>query len=159
MVSYEELLQLAYDQGVQVVDFDFEGDMTGYYCNNVAFIDKNTDENREKKCILAEELGHHFTTVGDITGEDTIDKRKQEQLGRRWGFEAIIPIEDIIDVIIDGSDCIYLAAEQLDVTPEYLQEALIYYSQKYGPEMEYGDYIIMFSDSSLIVHPILDDII
>lgn len=159
MVDYEELLQIAYDQGVQVVDFDFEGDMTGYYCNNVAFIDKNTTENKEKKCILAEELGHHFTAVGDITGEDTIEKCKQEQLGRRWGFEALLPINDILDVIIDGYDCLYLAAEQLDVTPEYLQEALVYYSQKYGPQMEYGDYIIMFSDSSLIVHPILDDII
>lgn len=159
MVSYEELLQLAYEQGVQVVDFDFEGDMTGYYCNNVAFISKDMDEDKEKKCILAEELGHHFTTVGDITGEDTIDKCKQEQLGRRWGFETIVPIEDIIDAIIDGYDRIYLAAEQLDVTPEYLQEALIYYSQKYGPEMEYGDYIVIFSNESLIVHPILDDII
>lgn len=159
MVDYEELLQIAYDQGVQVVDFDFEGDMTGYYCNNVAFIDKNTTENKEKKCILAEELGHHFTAVGDITGEDTIEKCKQEQLGRRWGFEALLPINDILDVIIDGYDCLYLAAEQLDVTPEYLQEALVYYSQKYGPQMEYGDYIAIFPNESLIVHPILDDVI
>lgn len=160
MTSYEELLQQAYDQGIQVIDYEFEGNMTGYYCNNVAFINKNAANDQERKCILAEELGHHYTAVGDLTGEDTLSKRKMELLGRKWGYNALIPFEDIISILV-SSKCENLVslAEQLEVTPEYLQEALKYYSQKYGPEINYGDYVVVFSNESLIIHPILDDII
>lgn len=159
MTSYEELLQTAYNQGIQVIDYEFEGNMSGYYCNNVIFIDKNAQDDQERKCILVEELGHHFTAVGDLTGEDTIEKCKQEQLGRRWGFDTILPIDEIVDAVIDGCDNFYSIAEYLDITTEYLHEALRYYSQKYGPEAEYGDYLVIFSEESLIVHPMLVDII
>ena len=104
-------------------------------------------------------MGHHFTASADIYNLDTAEQRKQEQRGRRWGYEKILPLETIIDAVIDGYDNIALLTEELDVTPEYLQDALIYYNQKHGPKLEYHDHIVIFSDGSLIVHPILDDII
>lgn len=36
----------------------------------------------EKKCVLAEELGHHYTTSGNILKESTVSDRKQEQQAR-----------------------------------------------------------------------------
>ena len=158
MTPYEELLEIAKNEGITVVDYELDDETIGLYCDGYVLINKNADA-VERYCTLAEELGHHYTATDNIVETDTIEKCKQEHLGRRWGFEALLPINDILDVIIDGYDCIYLAAEQLDVTPEYLQEALVYYSQKYGPQMEYGDYIAIFSNESLIVHPILDDVI
>ena len=32
----------------------------------------------EKACVLAEELGHHYTTVGDIIDQKESENRKQE---------------------------------------------------------------------------------
>ena len=50
-------------------------------------------------------------------------------------------------------------AEQLSVTPEYLQEALVYYGQKHGSSLDYHDHRVIFSDASVIVHPLVDDAI
>ena len=158
MTPYEELLEIAKNEGVTVVDYDLGERLSGLYCDGCVLINKNSDT-AEKYCTLAEELVHHYTATGNIVETDTIDKCRQEQQGRRLGYEMILPIQDILNVIIDGYDTLPLVAEQLDVTPEYLQEALIYYGKKYGPEAEYGDYIVTFSNESLIVHPILDDII
>ena len=157
-MTYDELLIVAENEGVTVVEYEFDGKYSGLYCDGYAFIDK-TASNIQKCCTLAEELGHHFTAASNIVETDSIDKCKQEQLGRRWGFENILPVQKIIDAIINGCDTLYAIAEQLEVTPEYLQDALKYYSQKYGPDISYGDYVVVFSSESLIVHPILDDII
>lgn len=157
-MTYEELLVIAENEGVTVIEYDFKSSTRGMYCDGFAFVDKSASDT-EKCCTLAEELGHHFTASADIFNLDTLDQRKQEQLGRRWGYEKILPLETIIDAIIDGYDNLSLLADQLNVTPEYLQEALIYYGQKHGPELEYHDHIVVFSDGSVIVHPILDDII
>ena len=157
-MTYEELLVIAENEGVTVIEYDFESNTQGMYCDGFAFIDKSASST-EKCCTLAEELGHHFTASADIYNLDTAEQRKQEQRGRRWGYEKILPLETIIDAVIDGYDNIALLTEELDVTPEYLQDALIYYNQKHGPKLEYHDHIVIFSDGSLIVQPILDDII
>ncbi len=158
MTPYEELLEIAKNEGVTVVDYDLGEKLSGLYCDGYVLINKNSDA-AEKYCTLAEELGHYYTATENIVEADTIDKCRQEQQGRRWGYEKILPLETIIDAVINGYDNIALLTEELDVTPEYLQDALIYYNQKHGPELEYHDHIVFFSDGSLIVHPILDDII
>ncbi len=158
MTPYEELLEVASNEGVTVIDYDLGEKIRGLYCDGYILIEKHAGT-EERYCTLAEELGHHFTAASNIVETDSIDKCKQEQLGRRWGFENILPVQKIIDAIINGCDTLYAIAEQLEVTPEYLQDALKYYSQKYGPDISYGDYVVVFSSESLIVHPILDDII
>lgn len=158
MTPYEELLEIAVNEGVTVIDYDLDKETMGLYCDGFILIDKSANP-EEKYCTLAEELGHYFTACENIVETDSIEKCKQEQRGRRWGYEKILPLETIIDAVIDGYDNIALLTERLDVTPEYLQDALIYYNQKHGPKLEYHDHIVVFSDGSLIVHPILDDIV
>ena len=36
----------------------------------------------EKKCVLAEELGHHYTSSGNILDQSNVENRKQELLAR-----------------------------------------------------------------------------
>lgn len=36
----------------------------------------------EKKCVLAEELGHHYTTIGNILDQTDTANRKQERHAR-----------------------------------------------------------------------------
>lgn len=36
----------------------------------------------EKACVLAEELGHHYTAVGDIIDQSYYSNRKQELRGK-----------------------------------------------------------------------------
>jgi len=158
VTPYEELLEVASNEGVTVVDYELGEKMLGLYCDGYILIGKQAGAN-ERYCTLAEELGHHFTAASNIVELDNIDKCKQERLGRRWGFEKILPLNKIVSAIIDGYDNLPTLAEQLEVTPEYLQETLVYYGQKYGPRMEYNGYIVLFSDVSITVYPAMDEII
>ncbi len=158
MTAYEELLEYAVNEGITVIDFELGDKTKGLYCDGYVFIDKHCAES-EKLCALAEELGHHYTASSNIVCLDTMEKRKQEQLGRRWGYETILSLERILDAIIEGYDNLADLAEQLYVTPEYLQEALVYYGQKHGSSLDYHDHRVIFSDASVIVHPLVDDVV
>lgn len=158
MTPYEHLLQYAEKDGVIVVECDFESSLQGLYCDGIVFINKDTTS-VEKFCTLAEELGHHHTACGNIVELDTLDKRKQELLGHRWGIEKALPLSYIVDAVIDGYSNLAELAEHLEVTPEYLQEAIVYYGQKHGSGMEYRGHLIYFNDESMIVSPIVDDVV
>lgn len=50
----------------------------GLYADNIIWINKYLPTSVEKACILAEELGHHYTTAGDILDQNDIENCKQE---------------------------------------------------------------------------------
>ena len=51
----------------------------------------------EKKCVLAEELGHHYTTVGNIMDQTATANRKQERRARIWAYHKLLSLNDLID--------------------------------------------------------------
>lgn len=85
----------------------------------------------EKACVLAEELGHYHTTVGDIL-TDSHDSRKQEYKARLWAYEKLIGLERLVDAYLAGCETIHDTAEYLDVTAEFLEEAIEAYKVKNG---------------------------
>ena len=79
MTEYEKLLTNADDNNVDVYDnYNFRNTrFKGLYCNGtVAISDELTRS--EKSCILAEELGHHYTSSGNILDMSVTANRKQE---------------------------------------------------------------------------------
>ena len=68
MTGYEELLTDADKENIIVTDqFDLSGTrLKGLYCDGTIALNKDIYIESEKACVLAEELGHHYTTVGDI---------------------------------------------------------------------------------------------
>lgn len=151
--EYEEMVQLAYDQGVYVIEFDFNGSMQGYYCDGYVFIDKYANES-QKLALLAEELGHHYTATQNITTLDTLENRKQEAIGRQWAIEQLLPIEDIIESVIGGCYNLYEVSEHLNLPMDFISEALSYYNRKKGERFEYADHLVILSEGSIIVHPL-----
>ena len=147
---------MADNDGITVLEHNFIGNTKGIYCDGVVVLNKNCST-IEKCCTLAEELGHHHTASANIIELDTLDKKKQEILGHRWGIEKLLPLSYIVDAVIDGYSNLAELAEHLEVTPEYLQEALVYYSQKHGTSIDYHEHRVIFSDASVIVHPLLDE--
>ena len=152
--DYEEMLQYAFDQGVQVIEYDFDGELGGYYCDGYIFIDKFASET-DKIALLAEEIGHYYTATEDITQTDTIAKLKQEQQGRRWAIQKLVSFGDIVESIIKGSNNLYDVADDLSLPIEFLNEAIAYYHGKYGCNFDYDGYTVILSGNSIIVHPAL----
>lgn len=111
-------------------------------------IRKSIETQAEKSCVLAEELGHYFTSFGNILNMDEIQNRKQELRARLSGYDMQIGLIGIIECYKHHCRSLYEMAEYLQVTEEYLQEALECYNRKYGENLVTIDnYAIRFVPS------------
>lgn len=99
---------------------------------------------REKKCILAEELGHYLTGSGDILDQSSAANRKQELRGRLWAYNRLIGLRGIVSAYKSGCRNMPDVADYLDVTEDFLQEALLCYRRKYGIYVKLDNYVIYF---------------
>ena len=144
MTTYEELTQQAADSGCEVIDWEFGSDrLKGlYYNGHIAVSGRLT--NTEKTCVLAEELGHHYTAVGDILDQTSISNRKQELRGRTWAYDRLIGLYGIVRAYQRGCRNRYEIADYLGVTEEMLQDALRRYKERYGPYTPIDDEHLLF---------------
>ncbi|HZG76098.1 MAG TPA: ImmA/IrrE family metallo-endopeptidase [Paenibacillus sp.] len=98
----------------------------------------------EKRCVLAEELGHHYTTYGDIEDQTILTNRKLERRARIWAHEKLVPLTSIVDAHKAGIRNRHEFADYLQVTEEFLDEALRRYQEKYGLCKQIDKYTIVF---------------
>ena len=143
MTKYEELLEETEDAGLNVKERPLQGNDGRIYKNRIA-IRSNIETEKEKACVLAEELGHHHTSIGNILNLTDISNRKQEQRARLWGYNKLIGLNGLISAYQAGCQNRHDAAELLNVTEEYLQECINCYRGKYGVCVELDNYIIYF---------------
>ena len=99
---------------------------------------------REKSCVLAEELGHHHTSIGNIIDINSVSNRKQERQARLWGYNKMIGLRGLIIAFEHGCTSKHEIAEYLDVATEFLNDAIAIYREKYGVCITVDNYIIYF---------------
>lgn len=141
-MEYEKLLEESTQQNLIVREMKLLGHKGRIYNNRVAI--RHNMTSTEKGCVLAEELGHHYTTVGNILDQSSADNRKQEYHARLWAYNKLIGLRGIISAHQSGCRNISDVADYLDVTEEFLQEALSCYRQKYGLYAKLDNYVIYF---------------
>ena len=142
-MTYEELLYEADSNGLIVKEKDIPGYGGRIYKNRIA-IHKGIDTSVEKACILAEELGHHYTTVGNIIDMTDVQNRKQERQARLWAYNKLIGLAGIIRAFEAGCQDVHEIAEYLEVTEEFLYECIECYKNKYGVCTTVDNYVIYF---------------
>ena len=148
-MTYERL-QLEHDC-VHIAEMDLSdvSGLKGLYYNGCIAIEQGLSSN-EKCCILAEELGHHYTTVGNILDQSSVSNRKQELRARMWAYNKLIGLMGIIKSYEHGCQSYHEMAEYLDVTEEFLRDALKRYHQKYGVCTTVDNYIIYFEPLGVV---------
>lgn len=149
-MNYEELLIEAEKQGIEILESDRIGKLKGLYIDNIIVINPKIETSSEKLCILAEEIGHHYKTIGNILDQTDINNRKQEMLARRWAYEKLVSLNRLINGYKYGCQNRYELAEYLNVTEKFLEEALEYYKQKYGLFVTSDNYVIYFEPLSVL---------
>lgn len=149
-MGYEKLLVEADKAGILIKEKNLQYGFKGLYKNNKILIDNKIDTQTEKACILSEEMGHHYTTYGDITDLSKIENMKQELIARRWSYTKLVGFTKLIEA---HKACIkqHELAEYLGVTEEFLCEALEYYKSKYGLFHRIDNYIIRFEPLGVLV--------
>lgn len=143
MTVYEQLLQEAYDAGVIVRIFPLKAH-EGLYFDRHIYISDQLSTNAERACILAEELGHYYTVVGNILNQDVASCRRLELDGRRFAYKRLVSIHSLVEAYLAHVQGLYELSEYLEVTLEFLQEALAYYRHAYGTCATHDQYIVTF---------------
>ena len=144
-MTYDDLLQEADSNNIEIIDFTFDSNCKAMCVDNVIAMSVKLKTIKEKRCVLAEELGHQFTSTGNIIDLKSVCNWKQELKARKWSYERLVPLKTLISASYDGCTNLYELAEYLDVTEEFLKDTLQYYQNKYGLYAEVEDYAIYFS--------------
>lgn len=142
-LPYEQLLNEAYQEDVEVYEEALSKRIKGLYADNVIWLNKGLSTN-DKTCTLAEELGHYHTTSGNILDQSDVYNRKQEKQARNWAYKKVVPLYKIIEAFNDGVQSKYELADFLNITEEFLLEALNRYKEEYGVSKIIDEYIIFF---------------
>lgn len=153
MTKYETLLENASDAGVIVDETShFCGTkIKGLYLDKHIAISKDISTDTEKACILAEELGHHYTAAGNILDQSTVENRKQEMRGRIVAYNKLVGLRGIVDAYLHHCQSISESAEYLEVTEEFLIDSLNYYRNKYGVYTKLDNYVIVFEPNIAVL--------
>ncbi len=153
MNTYEELQDEACKDGIEIIDnHSFKSErISGLYCNNTIALSKNLKNSAEKACVLAEELGHHYTAVGDIIDQSSAENRKQEMRGRILAYNKLVGLRGIVDAYLHHCQNLSDTAEYLEVTEEFLVNSITYYKTKYGIYTQIDNYIVIFEPTIAVI--------
>lgn len=142
-MTYEELLDKADSENLIVKEKNIPGYGGRIFKNRIA-IHRGLKSTAEKSCVLAEELGHYYTSSGDILDQSKTENRKQEYRARLYGYNIRIGLMGIVQAYEHGFQSRYDIAEYLDVTEEYLDECVGCYREKYGICATIDNYVVYF---------------
>lgn len=142
MLTYDDILVEADDNNLITKEKPLKAHKGLIDGRNIAI--KRDMTETEKKCVMAEELGHYYTGTGDILDQSSISNRKQELQGRIYAYDKLIGLMGIIKAYKNHCSNLSETAEYLDVTEEFLTDALKYYKAKYGKGAYIDNYMIYF---------------
>ena len=142
-MTYEELIE-EYAGEVNVIEHDIKENPIvrakggkGFYYRSAdqkvgtAIID-STLSSIDKKCTLAEELGHHYTSCGNILSLKYGNAEKQERIAREWGAIKLVSPQELSRYYLMYEGDITKIAEEMQLTPETIHIYLKYISRKKG---------------------------
>lgn len=150
MNSYEILLSEASENGLVVKEKPLKYNNGRIKGSRVA-IRQDLSTSVEKACVLAEELGHHYTSYGNILDQSDTSNRKQELRARAWAYNRQIGLLGLIKAYEHGCRNRFEIAEYLEVTEEVLEECLSFYQNKYGVCTNVDNYVVYFIPNLVIM--------
>lgn len=136
-------MQDTLNQNIKIIETDLPPTLKGLYVDGLICISEKLKTRAEKESVIAEELGHYYTTEGDILDQTDLSNVKQEETARRWAYDFKVPLSSLVEAYeahLDHYDLI----DMLDVTEEFFLRAMDYHRAKYGNYADLGDYIIYF---------------
>lgn len=152
MNAYECLLIEAGNEGLIVKELPLRG-YDGRIKGNRVAISRSLTQT-QKSCVLAEELGHYYTTVGNILDQSDAGNRKQESRARLWAYNKMVGLIGIIEAHKNRCQNLSEMAEHLNVSESFLKETLERYRMKYGCKVEIDNFIILFEPQLAVIEKI-----
>ncbi|PKM69145.1 MAG: ImmA/IrrE family metallo-endopeptidase [Firmicutes bacterium HGW-Firmicutes-2] len=147
-MTFEELI---IDSGLDDI-YEIDMKVKGLYADGIIGISKYISST-EKVCVLAEELGHYYTSSGDILNQKDLSNRKQEHRARAWGYEKVASLNRIVEAYKARCSTKEDLLEYLGITEEFLTESINYYKRRYGLFYRIDDkYVVNFEPFGVLEH-------
>jgi hypothetical protein len=131
--AMEEMYKLADQEGIEIEWQEFMPPIRGIYwapagIPPVIWLDKSLENNAKLlRCVMAEELGHHFTLDRDclcrtyFNYRDRLAVSRAEYRAWRWAAEYLIPMGDFKRAIRSGIATKWELSEHFDVTEQMVE--------------------------------------
>ncbi|MEX6272133.1 hypothetical protein AB6F13_01340 [Staphylococcus saprophyticus] len=121
-----------------------------HWPDGLVLIDGSTDYYLQNG-ILAEEIGHHETSYGNLLNAytkqstDHVDKLRQELRARRHGYKLAVPLEKLIKCYKQGIwGDLYEMCLSMQIDRSYFEKVIDDYQKQFGNYVEYDGYLIHF---------------
>ena len=145
MTKLEKLEQEAADKGLEIIEHPFQSErIKGLCVDHTIALSRRLRSYKEKACVLAEEIAHYDCNVGDILDQSDAGASQQEHRARMRAFDRLVGLSGIVSCFKAGDRSLWEMAERLEVTEEFLQEALDAYRLRYGDGVMLDDCWISF---------------
>ncbi len=135
MTKYEQLLQHAYDLGVEVIeDKHLPAPFRGLYLRSARggqIVLRPGLCESERACVLAEELAHHAQGAGDLRTMGYVALSRQETRAIAQAVTLLVPLEELLQALRNGARNAAELSEMLGVSQEFVPYVLTYYRTKY----------------------------
>ena len=139
------LIRLAEQQKIIIDEYPLGDELRAIYLkireleNPIIFLNENLSYySPETRCVLAEELGHYFTTIGNALYQhrnysDVLRVNKIEKAALRWAGHFLIPDEDLCEALRHGQPSLYELSEIFNVTEPFMKSRLdTFKEEEYG---------------------------
>ena len=172
MVTNDTISTLTQEQHIAITLAPFPSKIQGFYSSLdskplIVMSDSLSEWSPKYRSVLAEELGHHFTSAGEALPctemhyYNRLQHDRTESKAVRWAADFLIPTKLLLCKVEDCSvSCIQELADTFQVTVELIQHKLYYMSRRalYWP-MGGGRSLCLSSLPSIYIYdPIIDDI-
>jgi len=140
----KKLYELIDNENIVLIDDEIPHGVKGLYFDNVIILHNKIETSNERNCVLAEELGHHFTSSKNILDTSLFINKKQEDIARRWAVEQLIKPNKLIDAFKAGIRNRWELSQFLDVTEVFIDDSLVHLKKLHGERITIGEYTINF---------------
>ena len=143
MTKFEQLLQHAYDLGVEVTeDKHLPPPFRGLYLRDgrggSQIVLRAGLAESERACVLAEELAHHEQGAGDLRTMGYVALSRQETRAIAQAITLLVPLEELMQAVRSGVHSAAELGEALGVSPEFVPYVVAYYRAKYPAQFPPG---------------------
>ena len=130
---FPSLLDLTDELGIDVEFWDFEPPLEAVYFSvpgappTIGLSNRLLRDPTLFRCVLAEEIGHHFTTVGDALPKtyfhyaQGLTVSRAEYRAWRWAAQYLIPLPMLKECLHNGINEVWELADYFDVTEQMMK--------------------------------------
>ncbi len=129
----DQLLSMVEEAGIYLIHWDFPPPVNGFYYKETGSVPAIGIANRIKdntplySCVLAEELGHYYTSTGvqmpvlRFSYAQRLNVSRSEYIASRWAALKLMPEQSVLLAISSGIREVWELAEEFGVTEDLVR--------------------------------------